>query len=143
MNRLERFVYASGRALGAGAREFLDTMHPPTDPQVAEATRSDAWKTATTHEVGTPDYHVHKQSQAPNLRLEPHSMDDALAGVDDEFDWFDWARPEIAEVLDAGQWVPPEWLDTVSAIIAEKIAANSPKAIAALWNTELRRQETE
>jgi hypothetical protein len=148
MNPLHRFAYATGRAVGAGLREFLDTMYPATDPQAAEAMHSDIWgsPSTTTHEVGTPDLEPRTlphlgESKGYFQITQPQSMDDALAGVDDETDWFDWARPAIAEVLESGKWVPVEWIDTVSAIIAEKLAADPAKAIAALWNYQLSRNE--
>jgi hypothetical protein len=169
MNPLHRFAYATGRAVGAGLREFLDTMYPATDPQAAEAMRSDIWGSPSTtmHEVGTPgiaDISVPTErvvwrpevndGTRPidprwscsdpgkfTINAQPTSMDDALAGVDDETDWFDWARPAIAEVLESGQWLAPEWIDTVSGIVTERIAADPAKAIAALWNYQLSRNE--
>jgi hypothetical protein len=148
MNVVERFAYATGRAVGAGLREFLDTMFPAADQQAAEAMRSDIWGSPSTHEVGTPDLaprtmpHLGETGKGYFQITQPQSMDDALAGVDDEVDWFDWARPAISEVLESGKWMPVEWIDTVSAIIAEKIASDPAKAIAALWNYQLSRNET-
>lgn len=153
MNVVERFAYATGRALGSAAREFLDTMWPPADQRVGTPgkladipvpSEGHEWQPVVNDGLQSidPRWSCSDPGRFTINSVGPQSMDDALAGVDDDIEWFDWARPAIAEVLESGQWVPLEWLDTVSAIIAEKIAADPAKAIAALWNYQLSRNET-
>lgn len=131
MDPLQRFVYAVGRAIGAGAAEFLNTMWPPKRqpaedmapdvPRINDGTVpvNPQWRYAKTFGSGLED-----APAAPAL---------------DDVDWFDWADGEVREALTGYFHAHCDWMDTVSGIVTERLAADPARAIAALWNVELER----
>lgn len=155
MSRAMRVSYALGRAIGAGAAEFLNTMwpaekplahipEPPRDASPCEPVVNDGSKPADPRwstEAG--EFHIERIERADYLG--PHTMSEASAGVDDETEWFAWATPRIFDALalapDSPQWSNTEWLARASAIVAETLSYDPAMAIAALWNYEIRKQE--
>jgi hypothetical protein len=152
---IKRLAYAVGRAIGAAGQEFVTTMWPPKP--------SPHWVT------GEPSQPVY-QAQTPTMPDgQPVQLgrDARVEPFDDSMDWFGWAIPAICETLVSHEYVDHpllpkdsprgmchcmtpahnpidsiEWVDHAAMIIAEKLACDPARAIAALWNYELRRQET-
>jgi hypothetical protein len=129
MDPLMRFSYAIGRAIGAAAGEFVSTMWPAQNRNVNDGSQpmNPQWQ------VSTGTFRI----QDGNVVGTPDDLDES-GTYPDEPDWSEWAPPIIAECLPDVQGT-----DIIARMIADKLAHDPARAIAALWEYELRQDSND